>query len=44
MLSNGVPAAIRVVIGATDGRRTEIIKGNIGADQGVIVDAVAARR
>jgi HlyD family secretion protein len=44
MLSNGVPAAIRVVIGATDGRRTEIIKGNIAADQGVIVDAVAARR
>jgi HlyD family secretion protein len=43
-LSNGVPAAIRVVIGATDGRRTEIIKGNIAADQGVIVDAVAARR
>jgi HlyD family secretion protein len=43
-LSNGVPAAIPVVTGATDGRRTEIVKGDIAADQSVIVDAVAAKR
>ena len=43
-LSNGDPAAIPVVTGATDGRRTEIVKGDIAADQSVIVDAVAAKR
>jgi HlyD family secretion protein len=43
-LRNGVPAAVPVVIGATDGRRTEIIKGDIAANQTVIVDAVAAKR
>jgi HlyD family secretion protein len=43
-LRNGVPAAVPVVIGVTDGRRTEIAKGEIAADQKVIVDAVAAKR
>jgi HlyD family secretion protein len=43
-LRNGVPAAVPVVIGATDGRRTEIARGDIAADQRVIVDAVAAKR
>ena len=43
-LRNGVPAAVPVVIGVTDGRRTEIAKGDIAADQRVIVDAVAAKR
>ena len=43
-LRDGVPAAVRVVTGATDGRRTEITKGDIAADQRVIVDAVAAKR
>jgi hypothetical protein len=33
-----------VVTGATDGRRTEIVKGDIAEDQSVIVDAVAAKR
>jgi len=44
ILRDGVPAAVPVVIGATDGRRTEIVKGEIAADQAVIVDAVAAKR
>lgn len=44
MLRNGAPAAIPVVIGATDGKRTEIVKGEIAPDQKVIVDAVAAKR
>ena len=43
-LRNGVPVAVPVVIGVTDGRRTEIAKGDIAADQRVIVDAVAAKR
>jgi HlyD family secretion protein len=44
ILRNGVPAAVPVVMGATDGRRTEIVKGEIAADQKVIVDSVAAKR
>lgn len=44
ILRNGVPAAVPVVIGATDGRRTEITKGEIAADQKVIVDAAVAKR
>jgi len=44
ILRNGAPAAVQVAIGATDGRRTEIVKGEIAADQRVIVDAVAAKR
>jgi HlyD family secretion protein len=43
-LHNGVPAAVPVVIGATDGRRTEILKGDIATGQSVIVDTIAARR
>ena len=44
VLRDGTPAAVPIVIGATDGRRTEIVKGDIAADQKVIVDAVAAKR
>jgi HlyD family secretion protein len=44
VLRDGGPTAVQVVIGATDGRRTEIVKGEIAADQKVIVDAVAAKR
>ena len=44
VLRDGAPAAVQVVIGATDGRRTEIIKSDIAVDQRVIVDAVAAKR
>ena len=43
-LRNGGPAAVPVVIGATDGRRTEIAGGSLAVDQTVIVDAVTARR
>jgi HlyD family secretion protein len=44
VLRDGAPIRVPVVIGATDGRRTEIVKGDIAADQRVIVDAVAAKR
>lgn len=42
-LRNGVPAAVSVVAGASDGRRTEILEGEIGVEQRVIVDATAAK-
>lgn len=44
VLRNGVPVGVPVAIGATDGKFTEIVKGDIAADQGVIVDAVVAKR
>lgn len=44
LLRNGTLAAVPVVIGATDGRRTEILKGDLVADQNVVVDAVTAKR
>jgi HlyD family secretion protein len=44
ILQNGIPTAVPVVTGATDGRQTEILNGRIAADQRVIVDAVTAKR
>jgi HlyD family secretion protein len=44
VLRDGVPAAIPVGIGATDGRKTEIVKGELAADQPVIVDAIVPKR
>ena len=43
-LHDGVPVAVRVITGVSDGRRTEIAKGDLVADQRVIVDALAAKR
>ena len=42
--SNGGPTAVPIVTGATDGRRTEITRGDIAADQRIIVDTVVAKR
>jgi HlyD family secretion protein len=44
ILKEGVPTAVPVVIGATDGRSTEILKGEIAPDQPVIIDSVTAKR
>lgn len=44
VLRDGAPSAVPVTVGATDGRHTQIVKGNLGPDQRVIVDAVAPRR
>jgi HlyD family secretion protein len=44
VLRDGVPIAVPVVIGATDGRSTEIRKGAIEPGQAIIVDTAAARR
>jgi len=43
-LRDGVPVANAVVIGATDGRRTQILKGDLAPDQPVIVDTITAKR
>ena len=37
-LRDGAPEVRSITIGATDGRRTEIVKGDLGAGAGVIVD------
>lgn len=44
VLRNGAPAAVPVVIGATDGRKTEIRKGAIEPGQAIVVDTAATRR
>ncbi len=38
VLRNGVPAAVKVVIGPTDGRRSQIVSGDVAATQAVIVE------
>jgi HlyD family secretion protein len=43
-LRDGTPVANAIVIGATDGRKTQILKGDLAADQPVIVDTIAAKR
>ena len=43
LLQDGLPVAAPVVVGATDGRHTEIVGGEIKPGQGVIVDSVTAR-
>jgi HlyD family secretion protein len=39
ILKNGTPSAVRVVVGVSDGQRTEIVKGDIREEQDVIVDS-----
>jgi HlyD family secretion protein len=44
VLRNGVPAAVSVVIGATDGRKTEIREGAIELGDAIIVDTITPAR
>lgn len=44
LLRNGTPVPVSITVGATDGKRTEVLKGDLAAGQEVIVDAVTARR
>jgi HlyD family secretion protein len=44
VLKNGAPSSVPVVVGVSDGQRTEIVKGDLKADQGVIVDSATAKR
>jgi HlyD family secretion protein len=43
MLREHVPAAVPVTVGASDGKRTEILQGEITEGDAVIVDTAAAR-
>jgi len=43
LLRDGVPVKIGVTVGATDGKRTEIVKGDLAPGQAVIVDTDTAR-
>lgn len=43
-MRDGVPAAVPVTVGESDGKRTQILKGDIRAGQTVIVDAVRTKR
>jgi HlyD family secretion protein len=44
ILSDGEPKEVTVTIGPTDGRRTQVIKGDIAPGQKVIVDTVSAKK
>lgn len=43
-LRNGVPTAVAIGVGASDGKHTVVLKGDLTEAQAVIVDAVAGRR
>jgi HlyD family secretion protein len=44
VLRNNAPVEVAVEIGDTDGRRTEIVKGELAAGEPVIIDSTAAGR
>jgi HlyD family secretion protein len=44
VIRDGAPTAVPVKTGVTDGKRTEILEGQITSGQDVIVDSVAATR
>lgn len=43
VLRDGVPSAVPVRVGASDGKRTEIVEGDLAEGQPVIVDSAAKR-
>jgi HlyD family secretion protein len=44
ILKNGTPSAVSVVVGASDGQRTEIVNGDLKEGQGVIVDSTTGQQ
>jgi HlyD family secretion protein len=44
LLREGVPTPVDVVIGVTDGKRTEIIEGELAPGSAIIVDSSTAKR
>ena len=44
VLRDGSPVAVPVTIGSTDGRMTEIVKGEISSGQRIVVDATSRKR
>lgn len=43
-LQNEVPVPVNVVIGATDGKHTQVVKGDISPGTPIIIDAVTKKR
>jgi HlyD family secretion protein len=44
IVKNGAAVPVSVLVGVSDGRRTEIVKGEIAEGQGVIVDSTTAKQ
>lgn len=44
MLADGQPKQVAVIIGSTDGKRTQIVKGDIQPGQDVIVDIITTKK
>jgi HlyD family secretion protein len=44
VLRNGEPSPIVIAIGASDGKRTEVLKGGLSEANAVITDTIAIRR
>jgi len=44
VLRDGAPVAVPVTIGSTDGRMTEIVKGEISPGQAIVIDATSTKR
>lgn len=44
VLRDGAPAAVAVEVGATDGKRTEIVGGALEPGEAIVVDSVPAKR
>ncbi len=44
ILEDGIPTAVSVTVGASDGQRTQIVDGPVAAGRAVIVDAVTPRK
>jgi HlyD family secretion protein len=43
-LRNGEPAPIKIVIGASDGKHTAVVGGELVADQALIIDQITAKK
>ena len=44
VLQNGEPAPARIVIGASDGKRTVVASGELKLGQALIVDQITAKK
>jgi HlyD family secretion protein len=44
VLRDGAPSAVSVTIGVSDGRRTQVLEGELTEADAVITDAIANRR
>ncbi|MBL8670056.1 MAG: efflux RND transporter periplasmic adaptor subunit [Alphaproteobacteria bacterium] len=43
-LRDGAPVAVPVVAGASDGKRTQVVAGDLAAGQAVVIDAIQRKR